>query len=138
MLNYSYIEYYFKEYYSSMENFSQTTTYPIIVGGIIKQIRETKGFNQREMAEKMDLSQASWSKIESGKTPISITQLWQASQILGENTSQILSYVDEAIKNIGAQGIKVDTSSKTNKESSLAILGGAALTLFIIAALRKK
>tara|TARA_A200000113_G_C8827565_1_gene342565 strand:+ start:71 stop:436 length:366 start_codon:yes stop_codon:yes gene_type:complete len=121
-----------------MENLGQVTTYPIIMGGIIKNIRERLGFDQRTMAEKMSLSQAAWSKIETGKTVISVVQLQKISNILGMPASEIIGYTDDAVKNIKENNINVQPSSNDAGLKAGHIIGGAALALFIMAVLKSK
>ena len=63
-----------------MENVQQTRDDFIlnnrsIIGGEIRQYREKKGFSQEQLANLMDISRATISKIENGKFAFSVDYL---------------------------------------------------------------
>lgn len=55
------------------------------MGESIRQIREKKGYNQEQLAERMRISRSTISKIESGKFNCSIDYLSKFSVALGFN-----------------------------------------------------
>lgn len=55
------------------------------MGESIRQIREKKGYNQEQLAERMHISRSTISKIESGKFNCSIDYLSKFSVALGFN-----------------------------------------------------
>ncbi len=55
------------------------------MGDSIRQIREKKGYNQEQLAERMHISRSTISKIESGKFNCSIDYLSKFSAALGFN-----------------------------------------------------
>ncbi|MBR2649523.1 MAG: helix-turn-helix transcriptional regulator [Sediminibacterium sp.] len=57
----------------------------------IKKIRISKGLSQKEMADLLFMSQASYSKIESGKTAISLDTILKILEVYKEEASNILS-----------------------------------------------
>lgn len=55
------------------------------IGATIRSIRETRGLSQEQLAEKMNISRSTISKIESGKFNCSIDYLSKFSTALGFN-----------------------------------------------------
>ena len=57
----------------------------------IKQIRELKSFTQEYMAQKLDISQPAYVKIEQGLTTLKIDRLQQIADILEVDISALLN-----------------------------------------------
>lgn len=55
----------------------------------LKQVREAKGLSQKELAGLIDMAQAQYSRIESGKTDPSFSVVVRISQALGLNLSEL-------------------------------------------------
>lgn len=47
----------------------------------IKGLRQSKGWSQREIAEKLQISQPAYQKLESGRTKLGLRRLQQISQL---------------------------------------------------------
>lgn len=58
----------------------------------IKNIREIKNLTQEYMAEKLGITQAGYSKIESGATKISYSKIVDISKILGVEVEELLAF----------------------------------------------
>lgn len=54
----------------------------IKIGGTIRTIRENRALSQEQLAEKMNISRSTISKIESGKFNCSIDYLWKFGYVL--------------------------------------------------------
>ncbi|MDP4096288.1 helix-turn-helix domain-containing protein [Paenibacillus sp. P96] len=65
-----------------------------IIGNRIKKSREKKGLTQEMLAEELDVSNAYISKIERGKTQISLDRLSELCYVLEESTEYILNGSD--------------------------------------------
>lgn len=63
-----------------MENYLQSNR--LILGQRIREIRQERGYNQEQLAEKMNISRSTISKIESGKFNFSIDYLSKFSLAL--------------------------------------------------------
>lgn len=61
----------------------------------IKDLREDKEIKQREMAEKLNISQTNYSKYELGKINIPIETLKKLSIILNTSIDYLLGLTDE-------------------------------------------
>ncbi|UKB80237.1 helix-turn-helix domain-containing protein [Chryseobacterium sp. MEBOG07] len=63
-----------------------------MIGNKIKNIRELKNFTQEYMAEKLDISQAAYSKLEKGDIKVSSEKLSQIASILDVKPEDITSF----------------------------------------------
>jgi len=61
------------------------------LGAKIKEIRLSKDMTQNELAMQCNFEKASMSRIESGKTNITILTLWKISKALETDVSQFFS-----------------------------------------------
>lgn len=68
----------------------------------IRAIREVKGYSQDFMAEKMNISQKTYSRIESGNVKLDIDRLKQISELLEvepsallDNETNVFNYYDK-------------------------------------------
>ncbi len=62
--------------------------------GIIRVLRESKGFIQEQIAEKMDCTRQKYARIEKGLIDISYASITAISNILGITTEGITSAVN--------------------------------------------
>lgn len=72
------------------------------VGEIIQHLRDEKGLNQKELAEKVGLSQSVMNRIELGTRPVRDEELKKIAEVLGTTTDYLLGasdvrnlYIDE-------------------------------------------
>jgi transcriptional regulator with XRE-family HTH domain len=72
----------------------QATFYGQIVGQVIRGRRELQGITLAAMSQSMDLSPSGWSRVETGDTAMSITQLRRAARRLGMQPSEIVRQAD--------------------------------------------
>lgn len=80
----------------------------LMFGGKIKAFRIMRGFSQEDMANRLDITQATYSKIEGNKQKITQEQLEKIAQELGVTIADITSNEPIMIlnnaSNHGAQG----------------------------------
>lgn len=69
----------------------------------IKKVRELRNFGQQHMAERLGISQSSYSDIENGKTRISEEKLSQIAQVLEVSPEAIKSFNEAVIFNNSPQ-----------------------------------
>lgn len=112
---------------------SAGTTYSAIIGNVIKQLRDTQSITQGNMADKMGISQAAWSKLESGKSTLSTAQLAKVADLLHVPANQIMQYADDAVINFKAEGMTVTYDNKEAENIGLMLLGAAAIGALIAA-----
>lgn len=53
-----------------MENFNQ------LIGKKIREVRKARGISQEELADKLNITQSSYAKIETGKTVLGVNRLY--------------------------------------------------------------
>jgi transcriptional regulator with XRE-family HTH domain len=106
---------------------SAGTTYAAIIGNVIKQLRGQQSVSQGELAKKMGVTQAAWSKLESGKSNITTTQLAKVADFLNIEANQITRYADDSATDFRAKGMKVTYDNKEADSIGLMLLGAAAI-----------
>lgn len=127
----------------------QITSYSALLGQVIGSLRQRAGIDldQRQMAEALGLSQASYSRLEGGKAHWSIDQLMQASQILGISVQEILGILERRAADIEeTTDIRVIPAGRANSRGGEAnkgvsggtLLAGAALGALLATLISKK
>lgn len=126
---------------------TQKTTYSAVLGQVLSNLRKVRGLEQGEVADKMGLTQASYSRLEGGKATFSVDQMYQASAALGLTGSELIVELESYIKHLELDGVAVEPQVRSNsKLASTApksdnqvgsFVAGAALGALLIAALKK-
>jgi len=83
------------------------TTYNGIVGAVLRQRREQMGLEQSQIAQRLGLTQSSYSRIESGKTSLTLLQLSDMAQHFGMNPHGFVAQVEHIKIDMQRQGIEV-------------------------------
>ncbi|ELV8694336.1 helix-turn-helix transcriptional regulator [Vibrio fluvialis] len=127
---------------------TKKTSYSAVLGQVLSNLRKIKGLEQGEVADKMGLTQASYSRLESGKATFSIDQMYQASAALDLSGYELIGELEKYIKHLESDGVDVEPQVRSNsKLASTApksnnqvgsFVAGAALGALLIAALSKK
>jgi len=65
-----------------------------VLGARIRALRESKGFTQEQVAEKINCTRQKYARIEKGLIDISYASITTIAQILGIRTEEITSSVD--------------------------------------------
>lgn len=68
-----------------------------IIGKNIRKFRELKGYSQEYMANEMELTQASYAKLESNSTKISVERLFTIAKLLETDIADILELNKQTI-----------------------------------------
>ncbi len=69
------------------------------IGQKIKKLREIKGYKQEYMAEKLDISQQSYSNIESGKIDVPFSKIENIAEIFGMRIEDLISFDEKYVLN---------------------------------------
>lgn len=115
-------------------------SYSSVLGVVVANKRKELNIEQSVMAEKMGLSQASYSRLESGKSTFSIDQMFQCSKALGVPIDELFESLLNTISSLESSGeVTVQSQQRGNttkaKESGSgvgAFVAGAALGALII------
>lgn len=96
------------------------------------------------MAARMGLSQASYSRLEAGKSAFSIDQMYQAAKALGVSGDDLSNNLNNTVANLRANGIEVvaqvrgnTTQAKKQGHDAGELVTGAALGALLISILSK-
>ena len=81
--------------------------YSWIAGQVLARRRQALRVGQVEMARALGTSQATWSRVESGISPLTIEQLSHAAELLGLHATDVMAEVDEYAERYREQGIPV-------------------------------
>ncbi|MEI9996786.1 MAG: helix-turn-helix transcriptional regulator [Rhizomicrobium sp.] len=105
--------------------------YPVLVGQIIQSHRDQLGLHQSQIATAIGLSRSAYSRIESGDTSMTLSQLRPVARSLGLAPSQLLAEADNYASQLEASGVSVPDVKAVNPA---ALLIGLGLLAALIAA----
>lgn len=125
---------------------AKQTTFSAVLGVVLANLRKEREMEQADMAEKMGLSQASYSRLESGKATLSIDQMYLATSILEITRDELTKRLNSTIQQLEQNGVSVISlpraNSKQGKKESDNVVGsfllGAALGALLVGLLSKK
>lgn len=112
---------------------AQATTFPQLLGSVLRHHRKSKGVKQEYLAQALGVGPSAWSRIESGNSTINVVQLRQVARMLETSPSELLRQVESAERDLRARipGFQVlDQNARKLDERTkkgLWILGGATL-----------
>lgn len=72
------------------------TFYTAKVGRAVRYLREVAGISLTEMAAAVHLTVSGWSRVETGRTTMTVDQLERAAKAIGKKPSEILAFVEAA------------------------------------------
>lgn len=114
------------------------TTYNGIVGAVLRGRREQMGLEQAQIAQRLGLTQSSYSRIESGKTSLTLVQLSDMAPHFGLNPHSFIAQVERIKSDMERQGIVVSPDKEPGLgEGVTNILIGATLLAVVSQMLRK-
>ncbi|OUR61891.1 hypothetical protein A9Q74_07250 [Colwellia sp. 39_35_sub15_T18] len=112
----------------------KTLSFSALVGFVIVSIRKEKLLEQAAIAQKMGITQASYSRLENGKSALSVDQLYAVSKVLGITIDDLFYAISKALSQAQAQGINVISptrgstkSDENNPNTAATLLTGAAI-----------
>jgi len=124
---------------------NEQTTYSAVLGVVLANLRKRLNVDQKEMAGRMGLSQASYSRLEGGKSSFSVDQMFQAAAALGIEGDELNRQLNGTVLQLKANGIEVLPQLRGNtiqaKEEGMGVghvLVGAALGALLINLFSKK
>lgn len=102
-------------------------TYPAIVGAVLRSYREKQDRSQASMAAAVGMSQANWSKIETGKSALTTSQLAKAAEVLEMLPGDVFSTVDQTVAAARKEGFTVIYEDDLRPKDVMKLLGAAAI-----------
>lgn len=97
--------------------------YPVLVGQVIQAHRNQRGFHQNQVATAIGLSRSAYSRIESGDTSMTLSQLRPVARSLGLSPSQLLVEADNYALQLEASGVSIPDVKAANPAALLIGLG---------------
>jgi len=90
------------------------TTYQSVLGAIINSQRSERvpSITQAEIAEQLNITMSTWSRIERGESSLSLEQMVKLAAFLDLPLSVLFKLVEERIEHLRAQGISVAVSKE--------------------------
>ncbi|WP_428243995.1 helix-turn-helix domain-containing protein [Gynuella sp.] len=125
----------------------EQTSYSAVLGVVLRNLRIDHGIEQSDMAARMGLSQASYSRLEGGISVFSVDQMYQAAGALYVSDEEISNRICQTVAHLRANGVKIvhpvrKNSTQSQKESSKSGVGsfltGATLGALLMGLLSKK
>ncbi|EGR8989602.1 transcriptional regulator [Vibrio vulnificus] len=116
-------------------------SYSSILGVVVANKRKELGIEQSVLAEKMGLSQASYSRLESGKSTFSVDQMFECAKALNIAPEGLFNSVVNTVNNLkNSEQVSVQaqlrgnaTKAKSDSGSNVGkVVAGAALAALII------
>lgn len=103
--------------------------YSALLGGVVQNQRKFLNLQQGDIAQQLGLSQSAYSRIESGDTVMSVTQLRQIAALIGTNAQRVLDQADMIALQLHSQGVPISHEKKDNSGAILIGLGILAAAL---------
>lgn len=103
--------------------------YPVLVGQVIQAHRDQMGLHQSQIADAIGLSRSAYSRIESGDTSMTLSQLRPVARSLGLAPSQLLAEADNYAAQLEARGVSIPEVKAMNPAALLIGLGLLAALL---------
>ena len=108
---------------------AQYVLYSWIAGQVLARFRRERGVGQLALAEALGVSQATWSRVEKGTSPLTVEQLSHAAELLGVRAGDVISEVDDIAERYRDRGTYV--VYKRDKSSlNIPALAAAGLGLY--------
>ena len=93
---------------------TEQTTISAVLGVVLTNLRKEQSIEQAEMAARMGLSQASYSRLETGKATFSVDQMYQAANALAVSSEEISRRLNQAIVSLEANNFSVEPQVRGN------------------------
>lgn len=124
---------------------TEQTTYSAVLGVVLASLRKERTIEQGDLAKLMGLSQASYSRLEGGKSSFSVDQMFQATLALDISGEELSQRLNNTVAQLQANGIEVVSQLRGNTTQARDegggmghLLIGAALGALLIGLLSKK
>lgn len=124
---------------------TEQTTFSAVLGVVLSNLRAEYGIEQADMANRMGLSQASYSRLESGKSTFTVDQMYQAAAAFGLSGQQLTERLNQMVGVLEANNARVVPQVRGNTMQARAdssgagsFVVGAALGALLIGLLGKK
>ena len=101
-----------------------------IIGKTIKLARQERGWKQSDMATKLGISIAAFSKIETGHTTVNLKRLGDIAELLNVNTNYLLTSEQQKVEQSKEEQTKILKAEIMLKEEEISKLQQTAISLY--------
>ena len=101
-----------------------------IIGKTIKLARQERGWKQSDMATKLGISIAAFSKIETGHTTVNLKRLGDIAELLNVNTNYLLTSEQQKVEQSREEQTKILKAEIMLKEEEISKLQQTAISLY--------
>lgn len=109
-------------------------SYSSVLGVVVANKRKELGIEQSVLAEKMGLSQASYSRLESGKSTFSVDQMFECARALDISVEALFNSVVNTVSNLeSSDDVLVQAQLRGNATKAKAA-GGSGVGTFVAGA----
>ena len=92
----------------STAGFPASITYGAVLGQVLARRRQAQmGLHQQDVAASLGIGQPAYSRLESGQSAMSVSQLRRVALRLGTQPSELLAEADRYVMYLQAQGVVV-------------------------------
>lgn len=106
-----------------MSNPTPIMPYPVLMGQVIQAHRRQRGLQQTNLAGAIGLSPSAYSRIESGDTSMTLSQLRATARALGVRPSTLCAEVEGYVQELERSGVSVPDVKAANPAALLIGLG---------------
>lgn len=103
--------------------------YSMLVGKVIEKLRRERELTQSQMAEKLQIGQSAYSRLEAGQSAMTLPQLRKVARAMNLAPHQIVAETEQAAQRLRAQGVEVPDEKEESPLEKAGIL--VALGLFL-------
>lgn len=124
----------------------EQTSYSAVLGAVLASQRNQNGIEQSVMAARMGLSQASYSRLESGRSAFTVDQMFQAALALNMDSREFIENFNRTLNRLKVNGVEVKPQIRSNSTRAIksedntfgTFITGAALGGLLVGLLSKK
>ncbi len=112
---------------------SAGVTYNMIVGGVIRALREERQLTQAQLAAALNMPASTLSRIENGSYSCAVEQLAWIARTLKVIPHHVMERIERSVSLAENQGLQVSIAKQDDK-AALYLLGAAAIAALVMAA----
>ncbi len=109
----------------------QFVSYRALLGQIVVRHRNARGVSQKQLADRLGITPASLSRLETGQSSFNIDQLAVVAHALKTTPNQLTAEADNFARQLTAAGHNVVRSVQEAKEDWTPLLGAALVAVLL-------
>ena len=106
-----------------------------MLGKVLELQRGALNLNQKELADRLGVSQSAWSRVETGQSSLAVEEFAAAARALKAKPEELLGRVHRSIEQLQQRGVNVLMTPAKASDETAAFVGGTALAALLLAIL---